>query len=49
MRHGRWQSVQIARRNIRQGAPTECCAVSNGWTIVAGDKGGRVHILALEM
>jgi WD40 repeat protein len=30
-------------------APTQCCAVLNGWTIVAGDTGGRVHILAVEM
>jgi WD40 repeat protein len=30
-------------------APTRCCAVPNGWTIIAGDTGGRVHILALEM
>ena len=30
-------------------ASAQCCAVANDWTIIAGDQGGRVHILALEM
>jgi WD40 repeat protein len=29
-------------------ASAQCCAVANDSTIVAGDQGGRIHILALE-
>jgi WD40 repeat protein len=29
-------------------APALCCTVLNAWTIVAGDAGGQLHILALE-
>ena len=29
-------------------ASAQCCTLANEWTIVAGDAGGRLHILALE-
>jgi WD40 repeat protein len=29
-------------------APVSCCTVLDAWTIVAGDAGGLIHVLALE-